>query len=103
MDLVADAVDRETASLVAAETAWERHAIPVRVDGDQVVVAAEDPTDEEGLEALRGLVGRDVRFAVATRSAILRSVGSVYDEAGSAPSASPVSLPALEPTLAAGP
>jgi len=102
MDLVADAVDRETASLFSPETAWERHAIPVRVDGDQVVVAVEHPTDEEGLEALRGLVGCDVRFAVATRSTILRAVGSVYDEVGSAPSASSVSPPAPGPAPAAG-
>ena len=100
MDLVADAVDHETARLIPPETAWEYLVIPVRVERDQVVVAVEDPTDEEGLEALRAVIGRDVRFVVATRSAIQRVIGLVYDEAGSAPSASAASPPASEPLLA---
>ena len=72
VDLAELEVDSDTARLLPHETAWLHHALPIAVEDDVLVVAVEDPTDEEALDIVRTALGRESRFVVATRSEILR-------------------------------
>ncbi len=72
VDLAELEIDPDTARLLPHETAWLHHALPIAVEDDVLVVAVEDPTDEEALDIVRTALGRESRFVVATRSEILR-------------------------------
>ena len=72
VDLAELHVDSDTARLLPHETAWLHHALPIAVEDDVLVVAVEDPTDEEALATVKTALGREAKFVVATRSEILR-------------------------------
>ena len=51
----------------------ERHSvIPIRLDGDEIVIAVADPYDDELLVSLEEITGRKIRPAVATKSDITK-------------------------------
>jgi hypothetical protein len=96
VDLAERQVDSDTARLLPHETAWLHHALPIAVEDDVLVVAVEDPTDEEALATVKTALGRETRFVVATRSEILR----VLDELSGQRAPQPVPPGLLEsPTL----
>ncbi|HYM64601.1 MAG TPA: hypothetical protein VES61_07970 [Gaiellaceae bacterium] len=89
-------IDPDTARLLPHETAWLHHALPIGVEDGLLVVAVEDPTDEEALQTVKTALGREARFVVATRSEILR----ILDELSSQKAPQPVPPGLLEgPTL----
>jgi type IV pilus assembly protein PilB len=93
VDLGETAVDPATAALLSSDTAWHAHAVAIAVSDGTPVVAVEDPSDEEALTAVAQALGTQPRFVVATRSEILRVLGTVFPGTGqSAPSASPVAV-----------
>ena len=95
VDLAELEIDSDTARLLPHETAWLHHALPIAVEDDVLVVAVEDPTDEEALGTVKTALGREARFVVATRSEILR----ILDELSSQNAPKPVP-PGLDgPTL----
>jgi hypothetical protein len=95
VDLAELKIDSDTARLLPHETAWLHHALPIAVEDDVLVVAVEDPTDEEALGTVKTALGREARFVVATRSEILR----ILDELSSQNAPKPVP-PGLDgPTL----
>jgi hypothetical protein len=95
VDLAELEIDSATARLLPHETAWLHHALPIAVEDDVLVVAVEDPTDEEALGTVKTALGREARFVVATRSEILR----ILDELSSQNAPKPVP-PGLDgPTL----
>jgi hypothetical protein len=72
VDLAQREIDSDTARLLPHETAWLHHALPIAIEDDVLVVAVEDPTDEEALDTVKTVLGREARFVVATRTEILR-------------------------------
>ena len=92
-------IDPDTARLLPHETAWLHHALPISVEDDLLVVAVEDPTDEEALDTVKAALGREARFVVATRSEILRTL----DELSGLKPTQPVPAGLLDgPTLNGG-
>jgi hypothetical protein len=99
VDLRETAVDPAAASLLSSETAWLTHAVPIAVVEGTPVVAVEDPGDEEALKTVAETLGTQPRFAVATRSEILRVLGTVSEGSGSAGATPPpvVAAPPVQP------
>ena len=91
--------DPDAAPLVS-EAACRRHGlVPIEVDGNTVVVAIADPTDEAAIAALRSVVTHAVRLVVAPRSEILAALDEVFGTPGDesthgapVPSAAPEAL-----------
>jgi hypothetical protein len=98
VDLAEREIDSDTARLLPHETAWLHHALPIAVEDDVLVVAVEDPTDEDALETVRTALGREARFVVATRSEILR----VLDELSGLRAPQPVPPGLVERTTLGG-
>ena len=98
VDLAELTIDSDTARLLPHETAWLHHALPIAVEDDMLVVAVEDPTDEEALDTVRTALGREARFVVATRSEILR----VLDELSGLRAPQPVPPGLVERTTLGG-
>jgi len=98
VDLAEREIDSDTARLLPHETAWLHHALPIAVEDDVLVVAVEDPTDEEALDTVRTALGREARFVVATRSEILR----VLDELSGLRAPQPVPPGLVERTTLGG-
>jgi hypothetical protein len=107
VDLRETTVDPAAASLLSSETAWHAHAVAISASDGTPVVAVEDPSDEEALTAVSQALGTQPRFAVATRSEILRLLGTLYPDAGQgAPPAPPDAVaqaPVLQPAPAPQP
>jgi hypothetical protein len=80
VDLAELEIDSDTARLLPHETAWLHHALPIAVEDDVLVVAVEDPTDEEALGTVKTALGREARFVVATRSEILRTLDELSSQ-----------------------
>ena len=98
VDLAELEIDPDTARLLPHETAWLHHALPIAVEDDVLVVAVEDPTDEEALDIVRTALGRESRFVVATRSEILR----ILDELSGLKAPQPVPPGLVERTTLGG-
>jgi hypothetical protein len=101
VDLRETAVDPAAASLLSSEVAWLTHAVPIAVVDGTPFVAVEDPGDEESLRTVAEALGAQPRFAVATRSEILRVLGTVFEggPAGAPVPAAPVLAQAAAPVV----
>ncbi len=93
-------VDPSAATLLASETAWLTHAVPVSVADGTPLVAVEDPGDEESMKTVVEALGTQPRFAVATRTDILRVLGSVFPQSVGPPAAQ---VPLAQPLIQAAP
>ena len=87
------ALDPQARSLLPQEVAWINHALPLRFEGESVVVAIEDPTDEVVMRNVKSVIAQDVHFVVATRSEIQEVLAP----------AQPAPAPAHEAPASAGP
>ncbi|MBV9823204.1 MAG: type II/IV secretion system protein, partial [Actinobacteria bacterium] len=78
VDLRSVTPNPEVAGLITAESARALLALPLSAEEDgAVLVAVVDPT-ETTVASLRGLLGREVRIAVAGQSDLLRSIDNTY-------------------------
>lgn len=101
VDLRETSADPEAAALLPGAIAWLNHAVPVSVEDGTLLVAVDDPGDEDALNAVADALGRTPRFAVATRSEILRVLGQLFNDHspnGAASEPEPVPEPELELT-----
>ena len=73
-------VDPTAAALLPREAACLNHALPFAFEDGVPVVAIDDPADEVAMRNVRALIGREVRFAVATRSEILNLLTPLADD-----------------------
>jgi hypothetical protein len=78
-------IDRGAATMISKRLAKLRHCIPLRTDGDAVVVAFFNPLDLIAIEDLERATSRRVDPVVATHSDITRAIDAVF--APAAPSA----------------
>ena len=101
--------------MVSADMAAEFRVLPVDLDGDGLVLAMADPTDNHAVDEVAFFADRFVVRAVATESAIRRAIESHYGVrftspratdpigASAAPAKATPRAPAAEPPPAAPP
>lgn len=74
-------VDVELARAMPINFAKQARILPLRRDGDSVVVAVADPLDTSALDHARMLVGASLLPVVASAGAIVDAINAVYDRA----------------------
>ena len=95
-------IDATAAELLPREAAWLNHALPIGFEDGLPLVAIDDPADEVAMRNVRSLIGRDVRFVVATRTEILEilSPGSTNGDGRPAGEPPAADLPPPQPAAA---
>ena len=78
VDLGSMHIPQEVREIVSPELARRFRAIPISDDGFSVNVAIDDPLNLETMDSLPQLLGRDVIFSVATRSAVESRLKEFY-------------------------
>src|SRR5437588_1166651 len=74
-------VSQELISKVPINFAKQARLLPLRMDGDRVVVAMADPMDTGAVDSLRLLLGASVSTLIVPTQSILDCINSVYDRA----------------------
>ncbi len=75
-------VEPAVVELVPAALAASDLIVPVRLEGERLVVAMLDPLDYEQIDRVKFLVGREVRAVAASEDALLRALERLFpDEA----------------------
>lgn len=75
----ADRLDRTVTRLVNPQMAQHHTCVPVRLDGQRLVVAMANPLDLIAQEDLRLATGLEIEVHVATATAIKNAIRRVYD------------------------
>ena len=78
VDLGSMHIPQEVREIISPELARRFRAIPISDDGFSVNVAIDDPLNLETMDSLPQLLGRDVIFSVATRSAVESRLKEFY-------------------------
>ena len=78
VDLGSMHIPQEVRELITPELARRFRAIPISDDGFSVNIAIDDPLNLETMDSLPQLMGRDVIFSVATRSAVESRLNEFY-------------------------
>ena len=71
-------IPQEVRELITPELARRFRAIPISDDGFSINIAIDDPLNLETMDSLPQLMGRDVIFSVATRSAVESRLNEFY-------------------------
>ncbi len=66
--------DPNAATLISTDLMRRYRALPVLIDGDEVVVAMADPADVIALDDLRIVMNKDIRPAVAPESELMHAI-----------------------------
>ncbi|GEM_PF-6499606 len=80
VDLDREAISREVAARVPASIARAYRVVPVRADGERLVLALADPLAADVLIDLRAILGCEVEGVVAGEEAIARALDRLYPE-----------------------
>jgi type IV pilus assembly protein PilB len=72
IDLERVTIDEEIARCIPEHLAFRHRVIPVRLEGDVLVLAMADPVDVIAMDDIRLLTGFNIRPAIAAHSAIMR-------------------------------
>jgi type IV pilus assembly protein PilB len=78
-------LDEDAANLLPEAIAQAHGVVAFRLRGGFVTVAVGDPTDDAGMEVVRKMLGRRVRFVVATPSEVAAAQREAYGEQLAAP------------------
>lgn len=70
VDLRAISIPREILALLPRDLAQEYQVIPIRLEGNRLIVATSDPTNVQTEDALRTASGYDIGFVIAVASDI---------------------------------
>jgi twitching motility protein PilT len=81
VDLVANRPDPVAAAALEASVARRLVVVPVRYEGDRLLVAMVDINDTDALEVVAAATGIVVEAAQATKASILKAIEEVYGEA----------------------
>ena len=74
VDLETRAPDPSVAELVPAEFATAKEAVPVRIDGNALIVAMTHPSNRTTVQAIAEMTGYDVLPALAVRRDVLQTI-----------------------------
>ncbi len=80
IDLNASEVPDDVIELMPESVARENVVLPYRDDGGQLTVLISNPRDVDTMEKLRFILNRDIRIALAPRTAILESINRLYGQ-----------------------
>ncbi len=75
-------VDPYAVSLVPEQTARRYQAMPVRIEGNTLVVAMKDPRHVFALDDIRLITGKEIQPAVATEDTLSRTLNRFYHDGG---------------------
>jgi twitching motility protein PilT len=89
VDLSKDRPDQVAAAALDAAVARRLEVIPVRYEGDRLVVAMADPSNAEVLNEIAAQTGISVDAAQASAAAIRAAIEQVYGPAPDSPGAAP--------------
>ena len=78
VDLDREVCDPELTALVAGEVARRRRCLPVRREGDEIIVAMADPLDLGTLNEVERLCKARVEIRIAPESALMAAIDRVY-------------------------
>jgi hypothetical protein len=78
VDLDLIGVDSQSIEFVSSEEARRSTAIPVRVFGDELVIAVDHAAAQQSRAAIRVRAGLRVKFVLAERSQIERAIDTYY-------------------------
>ncbi len=78
VDLSETVIDQAAVTLIAGTLCRRYTAIPVKIEGDRLVVAMADPSNVFAIDDLRAAAGMDVRAVVATRADVVASIDRFY-------------------------
>jgi general secretion pathway protein E len=81
MRIASDEIAQELVAKVPINFAKQARILPLRTDGDHVVVAVADPLDTGALDSVRMLLGTSVSPLLVPTQSILDCINSVYDRA----------------------
>jgi len=73
-------VDPYAVSLVPEQTARRYQAMPVRIEGNTLVVAMKDPRHVFALDDIRLITGKEIQPAVATEDTLARTINRFYHD-----------------------
>jgi len=73
-------VDPFAVSLVPEQTARRYQAMPVRIEGNTLVVAMKDPRHVFALDDIRLITGKEIQPAVATEETLARTLNRFYHD-----------------------
>ncbi|MEO1062608.1 MAG: PilT/PilU family type 4a pilus ATPase [Actinomycetota bacterium] len=77
-DLATQAPRPDLLGVVPADLAQQLKVVPLDLDGDVLIVAMEDPRDDEGLKMLKGATGYTIKAALAERGELLRTLAEIH-------------------------
>lgn len=78
VDLDSFSIDAQAAGVLPAEFAARYHVIPIRILGDELVVAIDESAYPEGAREIMAILRRPVRFVLATHQQISRALRTYY-------------------------
>ena len=78
VDLPAVVFDDAAIQLVDQQVAVKLSVVPLRVEGNHLLLAMANPLDHEGIRELEFTTGRRIRPTVAIRSAVLEAIENCY-------------------------
>lgn len=82
IDLGAIEVPAEVIGLVPESVARENQVLPLRFEGDSLIVAINDPMNFAVLDKLRFILNKDVKCEVASADSILSAINRYYGAGG---------------------
>ena len=84
IDLNKASIDPTLTEIVPKDTARTYRLIPVKVEGNNLYIAMEDPMNFRAVEAVRQMTGRRVIPMIAYYDAITRALSVLYENEGAA-------------------
>ena len=72
-------IEQEIIQLVPKELAKRHNVMPIRIDGNKLFVAMEDPMDYFAMEELRMATGYQIVPAIATKDSLFRAITKYYE------------------------
>ncbi len=72
-------IDQKMTSIISKETATRSLIMPLKQEGDKILVAMADPMDFFVIDDLRLSTGFQIEAAIATKDDILRAINKYYD------------------------
>jgi type IV pilus assembly protein PilB len=78
VDLADAQLDQSALALVPESVARRHNCIPIRFDGDRLVVAMADPANVLAVDDVRALTKREVKTVVATKADVIAAITRLY-------------------------
>jgi len=71
------AFDRSLLAVIPLNVCVEQKFVPVKREGDAVVLAISDPLDQKAQDVAKGFLGQNLKFAIASRESILENLAAL--------------------------